>query len=89
MRSAHPLPWPAAGLLLTIAGLLVPLLCDGATLGDPSALALAVRAGLDDGLGLVVVLATGAGGGATVVGGGAAVVGGGGGGAGTDEMWEA
>ena len=71
IRNAHPLPLPAAGLLLPTAAELL-------------ALALAVWAGLEDGLGLVVVLATGGGGG----GGAGAVVGGavvGGGGAGTDE----
>jgi hypothetical protein len=73
IRNAHPLPLPAAGLLLPTAAELL-------------ALALAVWTGLEDGLGLVVVLATGAGGGGG--GGGGAVVGGavvGGGGAGTDE----
>jgi len=69
IRNAHPLPLPAAGLLLPTAAELL-------------ALALAVWAGLEDGLGLVVVLATGGGGGGGAVVGGAAV---GGGGAGTDE----
>ena len=84
MTNKQPVPLLALGLPLpTSAGLPVRLLCDGATAGDPSVLALTTGVGLDDGLELGGgVVATGGGGG----GGGAA--GGGGAGAGTDETCE-
>ena len=77
MRNAQPPPLLAAGLPLPPPdGLPVKLVCCGATAGDPPEAALTAGAGLDDGLGLGGVVATG---------GGGVVATGGGGGAGTDE----